>query len=77
MGLADNPRQKIGGVLRIGRLSRMATSGHARRDPFFQLFASNRRCCFIGVSAFLFWDLDSLDADAWSDKRHKDPDRSN
>jgi hypothetical protein len=64
MGLPDNPRHRIGGLLRIGRLSRMATCGHARRDPFFQLFASNGRCCFISVSAFLFWDLDSLEPEA-------------
>ena len=42
-------------MLRIGRLSRMATCGHARRDPFFQLFTSNRRCSFIVVAAFLFY----------------------
>ena len=64
VGLAYTPRHRIGGVLRIGRLRRMATFGQARRDPFFQLFASKGRCCFIGVTAFLFWDLDSLDADA-------------
>jgi len=43
MGLSDGPRLGTGGVLRIGRLSRMATSEHARRDPLFQLFSTNRR----------------------------------
>ena len=54
IGLAYNPRHRISGVLRIGRLSRMATCGHSRPDPFFQLFASNRSCSFIIFTAFLF-----------------------
>ena len=54
MDVPDNPRHRIGSVLRIGRLSRMATFGHARRNPFFQLVASNARNSFTGVIAFLF-----------------------
>src|SRR5437667_12783470 len=73
MGVPDNPRHRIGSVLRIGRLSRMATFGHARRNPFFQLVASNARNSFTGVIAFLFRDLDFPDAEALPEKRHKDP----
>ena len=76
MGLPANPRHRIGCVLKIGRLSRMATCGHARRDPFFQLFTSTRSCSFIGVTAFLFWDLDFLDADELPEERHQNPERS-
>ena len=55
IALSDNARHKIGGVLRIGRLSRMATWGQALGELLFQLFAPNRSCIFIGLIAFMFW----------------------
>src|SRR5437773_8453635 len=48
MDVPDNPRHRIGSVLRIGRLSQVATFGHARRNPFFQLVSSNARNSFTG-----------------------------